>query len=151
MLLTSLQKSSKTMAIVVDEYGWVAWLVTIEDIMEEVFWAIKDETDKESEEFIKMWKNGLLVESDVLVEEVLEKFDLFLADIWFDEKEFNGETLSYIITHILDRFPKSQEVIKFKVNTEWKVWTLEMKILEVVDKVRIWKVEVKFEEEKNND
>jgi CBS domain containing-hemolysin-like protein len=148
MLLESLQKSYKTMAIVVDEYGWVAGLVTIEDIMEEVFWEIRDETDKESEEFIKMWENGLLVESDILIEDVLDKFSLTLTDIWLDEKELGSETLSYIITHVLDRFPKIKETLEFQVNTEAKVGILEVRILELIDETIIWKVEVRFLEKK---
>jgi CBS domain containing-hemolysin-like protein len=148
MLLESLQKSYKTMAIVVDEYGWVAGLVTIEDIMEQVFWEIRDETDKESEEFIKMWENGLLVESDVLIEDVLDKFGLTLTDTWLDENELRSETVSYVITHVLDRFPKIKETLKFQVNTETKAGTLEIRVLELIDETRIWKVEVRFVEKK---
>jgi hypothetical protein len=94
-----------------------------------------------------MWENGLLVESDVLVEDVLDEFDFTLIDVWLNEKDFDGETFSYVITHILDRFPKTWEVLKFQVKTEHKTWTLEAKVLEVVDKSKIWKVEVRFLEE----
>jgi CBS domain containing-hemolysin-like protein len=149
MLLESLQKSYKTMAMVVDEYGWVAGLVTIEDIIEQVFWEIRDETDKESEEFIKVGENGVLVESGVLIEDVLYEFDLALENIWLDEKEFDGETVSYIITHVLNRFPKAWETIGFDVKNSHK-WDgkLIMKVLDVVDDSKIWKVDVKFIENK---
>jgi CBS domain containing-hemolysin-like protein len=61
VLLESLQNAHKTMSIVVDEYGWVAGLVTIEDIIEQVFWDIRDETDQEAEEFIKVGKDYVRV------------------------------------------------------------------------------------------
>lgn len=145
MLLESLKKSYKTMAIVIDEYGWVAWLVTIEDVIEEVFGKIRDETDKESEEFIKVGENSALVESEVLIEDVLKEFDLDLEEIWLDEKDFDGETISYAITHILDRFPETWEIISFDVNSAIKwTWKLTMKVLDVYNDAKIWKVDVKF-------
>jgi len=53
----------------------------MEDIIEQVFGEIRDETDKESEEFVKNGKNSFIVQSDVLIEEVLYKFDLELGHI----------------------------------------------------------------------
>jgi CBS domain containing-hemolysin-like protein len=143
VLLESLQKAHKTMSIVVDEYGWVAGLVTIEDIIEQVFGDIRDETDKEAEEFIKVWEDYVRVESDVLIEDVLDEFNLKLEDIWLDNKEFDGETVSYIITHILDRFPKAWEIIDFDVKSNNETWKLSMTILDIND-VKIWKVDVKL-------
>jgi CBS domain containing-hemolysin-like protein len=147
MLLESLQQAHKTMSIVVDEYGWVAGLVTIEDIIEQVFWDIRDETDKEAEEFIKVWKDHVRVESDVLIEDVLDEFNLTLEDIWLDNKEFNWETVSYIITHILDRFPNTWEIIDFDVKVNELIWKLSMEILSV-ENAKIWKINVKFIQKK---
>ncbi len=48
-ILDIFRNSRKHMAIVVDEYGWVAGLITIEDILEEIVWEIRDETDKEED------------------------------------------------------------------------------------------------------
>jgi CBS domain containing-hemolysin-like protein len=150
MLLESLQKAHKTIAIVVDEYGWVAGLVTIEDIIEQVFWNIIDETDKEAEEFIKVWEDYVRVESEVLVEDVLDEFDLTLGDIWLDDKEFDWETISYVITHILDRFPNVWEIINFNVKTNEWIWNLSMEVLGV-ENAKIWKVNVKFKLEEKNE
>lgn len=119
-LFETLQWAHRTMSIIIDEYGWVSWLVTMEDIIEQVFGEIRDETDKESEEFIKNGKDSFIVESDVLIEEVLYKFDLELSDIWLDEREFDGETLSYVITHLLEWFPSNWEIIKFEIKNENK-------------------------------
>lgn len=143
-LLNTLQKSHKILSIVIDEYGWVAGLVTMEDIIEEVFWEIRDETDKEADEFIKVWKNIFVSQSDALIEDVLENFNLKLADIWLDEKEFDWENLSYVITNILEEFPNKNQIIELKVkkeDLEWKI--LSFKILEIND-AKIWKVEVKM-------
>jgi CBS domain containing-hemolysin-like protein len=60
-LLETFQKSHKIMAIIIDEYGWVSGLITMEDIIERVFWEIRDETDKEAEDFIETWKNTMIV------------------------------------------------------------------------------------------
>ncbi len=143
ILLKTFQSKRKHLAIVIDEYGWVAWLVTLEDVMEEIFWEIRDETDKEFDEIILVWKDNFIVESDVLIENILEKFNLYLWDIWLDEREFWWETLSYIITHILERFPKKSEIVDFKIkNNQTKYWILELKIIDIND-WKIGKVEVK--------
>ncbi len=148
-LMETFQKSHKIMAIVIDEYGGVAWLITMEDIIEEVFWEIRDETDKEADEFVEIWKNNLIVESNVLIEEVLEKFNLGFDDIWLDGKEFDWETISYVITHKLERFPNFWEIISFDIiswKDKWKV--LSMKILEV-ENAKIWKIDIRILDEEN--
>jgi CBS domain containing-hemolysin-like protein len=144
-LMETFQKAHKIMAIIIDEYGWVSWLITMEDIIEEVFWEIRDETDKEAEEFVKIWKDSLRVESDVLIEDVLEKFNLELENIWLDEKEFDWENLSYVITHKLERFPNTWEIISFDIlwDEENKVEkVLSLKVLSI-DNAKIGKVDIR--------
>ncbi len=143
-LFQTFQKAHKVMAIVIDEYGWVSWLITMEDVIEEVFWEIRDETDKEVDEIMEIWINSLVVESDVLIEDVLEKLGLTLDDIWLHEKEFDGETLSYVITHKLERFPDPWEVLSFDLKNleERKSNKVEFTIKHIKDH-KIGKVEVK--------
>ena len=80
-LLETFQRSHTHIAIIIDEYWWVAWLITLEDIIEEIFWEIRDETDKEVDKIKKVWVNTFIIESDVLIEDILDKFDLELDDI----------------------------------------------------------------------
>ena len=144
-LMETFQKAHKIMAIIIDEYGWVSGLITMEDIIEEVFWEIRDETDKEAEEFVKIWKDSIRVESDVLIEDVLEKFKLELPNIWLDEKEFDWETLSYIITHVLEWFPNKDEIVSFDILNEDKEVkdVLSCKVLSIENHT-IWKVDIRI-------
>jgi CBS domain containing-hemolysin-like protein len=142
-LLDSLQKAHKTLAVVMDEYGWVAGLATMEDIMEVVFWEIRDETDDETEEFVKVWDDYISVESESLFEDLLGEFDLTLEDVWLNSVEFDGETISYVITKILNWFPTKWEKLAFNVNKEDKKWVLNIEVVDVMD-AKIWKVNVKF-------
>lgn len=143
-LLETFQKYHKIMAIIIDEYGWVSWLITLEDIMEEVFWEIRDETDKESEDFVETWKNTLRVDSCVLIEDILDKFDLELENIWLDEREFGWETLSYLITHILEWFPTNGQIITFDIKVNKKVVKiLSCKILDIHN-AKIGKVDIRL-------
>jgi len=143
-VLKTFQNARKHLAIVMDEYGWVAGLITLEDIVEEIFWEIRDETDREVDEIRKIWNNWLIVESDVLFEEILEKLELEYTDIWLSEEEFSWETLSYMITEKLERFPNNWEKISFAIcNIEkHNCIKLEFKVLEIIDS-KMGNIEVK--------
>ena len=149
-LMETFQKAHKIMAVIIDEYGWVSGLITMEDIIEEVFWEIRDETDKEAEEFVKLWKNSLRVEADVLIEDILGKFNLELEEIWLDEREFGWENLSFIITHILEWFPLKDQIITFDItNDENKVVEiLSCKVLDIQN-AKIGKVDVRVIEKES--
>ena len=138
-----LQKSRKHIALVLDEHWWVEWIITLEDIIEEVFWDIKDETDRE-EIYIwhsKDWK--IFTRWDALIEDVLEELKISdIEKIWLWE-EFIWENLSYVITSVLERFPEAWEkvviewdmkklVIIVKQVNNWKIWSLE---IEKVNKI----------------
>ena len=146
-LLDIFQKTNKIFAIIMDPYGWVAWLTSLEDIIEQVFGEIRDESDREAEEFVKIpdWK--ILTNWLVLMQDLLDEFELELPNIWLDEKEFNWETVSYVITDVLEGFPKSWEEIEFEIisDEEEKIKKkLYIKVLEA-DESKIWKVEARIE------
>ncbi|MDD2486767.1 MAG: hemolysin family protein [Candidatus Gracilibacteria bacterium] len=107
-----LQKSRKHIALVLDEHGGVEGIITLEDIIEEVFGDIKDETDKE-EIYMKSLENGSIIAcGNTLIDDVIEELDINdLSEIGLDQ-EFAGENLSYIITSILERFPENDECIE---------------------------------------
>ncbi|MDP2091099.1 MAG: hemolysin family protein [Candidatus Gracilibacteria bacterium] len=143
-LLENFQNSNKIMSIVLDEYGGVAGLITIEDIVEEVFGEIRDETDKEVEDIKKTAKGTFMVEPDVMMQDLLDKFGLGLKDIGLDEKEFDGETISYIITHELERYPEKGETITFNFvsDSEDKHSKIDFIVTNIEDH-KIGKIEVK--------
>jgi CBS domain containing-hemolysin-like protein len=103
-LLSELQKAGRGMAIVVDEYGGTAGVVTIEDLLEEIFGDIEDEYDLEPEpdagaEEIEVL-SGLLHRHEV--EEV----------VGFEWPEGRYETLGGFLVSRLGRFPRVGEVIR---------------------------------------
>jgi len=123
------KKSHKHMAIVMDEYGGVDWLVTLEDIMEEVFWEIQDETDNEENKINKISNTLISTNWNIAFKDILDVFHIWVYDIEDSRaEEYLDENLNYIINDILDRFAKPWDNITF-----WKV--LEFNIKEVSDKV----------------
>lgn len=137
------KKRRKHIAIVIDEYGWVAWLVSLEDVVEEVFGEIQDETDKEIDPIRPESDWSYLFQSEVRVEEMLDKFDLEFEDVWLDEKDFDWETLSYFIISQLQRFPKKWEEISLQINKDWEesFGKLYLKVL-AVSKNIIWDIKI---------
>lgn len=146
-LLNIFQNTNKSFAIIMDQYGWVAWLVSLEDIVEQVFGEIRDESDKESEEFSKKEDWKIICDSLVLMQDLLDEFELDLESIWLDEKEFNGETVSYIITDILENFPTVWQEIEFVLASENKEDSTKKLILKVLEteEAKIWKIEARIE------
>jgi putative hemolysin len=113
-LLQEFRQSNVSVAIVIDEYGGTAGMVTIEDLIEEVVGDIQDEYDKSDEVIKKISDRTYVVSGNVELEELEEKYpEIKLHDE--DEDEF--ETLAgYIINHI-GRIPKVNEEIQIHGNT----------------------------------
>ena len=69
-LFSSLKKQKSHMAIVVDEFGGMSGLVTLENVLEELVGDIYDETDEEEEDVERLSENEYLVEADLHIDDV---------------------------------------------------------------------------------
>jgi magnesium and cobalt transporter len=85
VLLRDFRQNRNHMAIVIDEYGGVAGLVTIEDVLEEIVGEIEDETDLETDVFIrKLDASHFLVKALTPIDDFNEKFGVGFSDDEFD-------------------------------------------------------------------
>ena len=115
-LFQELRKDKKQIAIVLDEYGGTAGMVTMEDILEEIVGEIYDEYDKETDKFKKIDNNTFLFDASIALYDV-EKF----LDIDIDEDDV--DTLGGYLIKKLDRIPKDGE--KPIVETEKVTYKIE--------------------------
>ena len=115
-LFQELRKAKKQIAIVLDEYGGTAGMVTMEDILEEIVGEIYDEYDKETDKFKKIDNNTFLFDASIALYDV-EKF----LDIDIDEDDV--DTLGGYLIKKLDRIPKDGE--KPIVETEKVTYKIE--------------------------
>lgn len=90
-LLKELQKESTHVAIVIDEYGGTAGLVTLEDLIEEIVGEIVDEYDSASAEMVEIGDGSYRVSSRMSIDDLGELFDLDLDD---DEVDTVGGLLA---------------------------------------------------------
>jgi CBS domain containing-hemolysin-like protein len=79
-LLAELRRQKAHMAIVVDEYGSVAGLVTLEDLLEEIVGEIDDEFDPEDAPIVRLGPDRYRLEGSLPVEEFNERFERKLSD-----------------------------------------------------------------------
>jgi len=79
-LLEEFKKDRSHLAIVVDEYGAISGLVTIEDILEELVGEIEDEHDNEEEELIQISENEYIADGKLDIETFEDHFELDVGD-----------------------------------------------------------------------
>ena len=110
-LLKEFRASHNHMAIVVDEYGGVAGLLTIEDVLEEIVGEIDDEHDHEEADFIRTdgeldGRPRFAVRALTRIEDFNEFFECELDDEEYD-------TIGGLVMHELGRLPRRGERVEF--------------------------------------
>ncbi|MHC4592538.1 MAG: hemolysin family protein [Planctomycetota bacterium] len=137
-LLQQFQQEHVQIAVVLDEYGGVSGLVTVEDIMEEIVGEIQDEYDQEDLENRIRWRPGGGVEVDarVRIDEVNDLFGVHIPD---DE---DYDTMGGYVTAHLARVPEPEE--------EFRSHGLLVRILQS-DKRRVRRVLVRRDEAGRSD
>ena len=139
-LFADMKKESISMAIVLDEYGGTAGIVTLQDLIEEIVGDIIDSERDDSEEIQPLGENEYLVDGSTKLDDVNDALDTNFVN---DDIESIG---GYVIA-IIGRFPEKGEVI----NDDSAKFTIEQ-----TDKNRIVKMKItltpknEIEEEKEN-
>ena len=103
-LFEKFQKSRRHIALVFDEHDGTAGVVTMEDVLEEVFGDIKDENDKEEIYIRKISQTKIEALGMVLIDDILEEWNIHPDDINLPE-EYKSEALSYILMAEEESFP----------------------------------------------
>ncbi|HZJ27149.1 MAG TPA: hemolysin family protein [Acidimicrobiia bacterium] len=106
-LLREMQRDKFHMAIVVDEYGGVAGLVTLEDLLEEIVGEIVDETDVEAPHVEALAGGALRVAGRTSIDEVNEALGLELPDDEWD-------TVGGLVFNLLGKVPANGETVRFE-------------------------------------
>lgn len=113
-LLKTYQDTQRHLAIVVDEYGSVEGIVTLEDVLEEIVGDIRDESDLPVEDFLQRPDGTLMVRGNV----DMRKLSARLSIAWDPELEVS--TISGLVTEILERIPVAGDVV------EWNDYRIEV-------------------------
>ncbi len=107
-LLSEFRQSHQHIAIVVDEYGGVSGLATIEDVLEQIVGDIDDEHDPEEADYIQLGEDGqFTVLGLTRIEDFNEYFDVELSDEEYD-------TVAGLVMHELGRLPRRGEALEFE-------------------------------------
>ncbi|MEM7501651.1 MAG: hemolysin family protein [Pseudomonadota bacterium] len=107
-LLRTFQNSRRHLAIVVDEYGDVQGIATMEDVLEEIVGDILDESDRPARDIIERKDGSLFVQAAV----DLRKLSAKLAIAWEPEDEIS--TIGGLITETLERIPSVGDTITWR-------------------------------------
>lgn len=129
-LLYELKKTQNQMAILLDEYGGVVGLATLEDLLEEIVGEIDDESDEVENLYEKVDDHEYIIQGRMLIDEFNELFetDLHMSDV---------DTMAGYLITALGMIPDEGETLSFDVDNI----TL---ITEEMEGSRVLKIRVKF-------
>ncbi len=106
MLLRELQRRRMHMAIVINEYGGVEGIVTMEDIIEEIVGEIEDEYDFEDRP-VKVLKDGsMIIDASLPIRDLIDQHNLAI------EESEDYETLAGLVLSLLQKIPRGGEIVR---------------------------------------
>ena len=106
-LFVDLKRTKNHLAIIIDEYGGTLGLVTMEDILEEIFGEIQDEHDEEAPNFTKLTDHSWEVSGGVALDDFAEQFQL-------ETFEHDADTLAGWITDMTKEMPQIGQTVEYK-------------------------------------
>lgn len=128
-LMRIFMQQKKTLAVVVDEFGGTSGIISLEDIVEEIFGDIEDEHDNSNYTAVKLSDTEFIISARLEIDKVNDKFGLDLP-----ESE-DYMTVGGLILHEYQSFPKLNEVVHighwdFKIvkNTATKIELVRLKV-----------------------
>lgn len=104
-LLTSMIKNKRSIAVVLDEYGGTAGIVTLEDLIEEIFGEISDELDKEELHEKRVGENEFIFSARLEIKYLNREYDLELPE----SEEY--ETLGGFINFFNENIPRQGDIL----------------------------------------
>jgi CBS domain containing-hemolysin-like protein len=116
-LLEEFKKNKTEIAVVIDEFGGVAGIVTMEDILEEVFGSVQDEFDDEENDIKQVDENKYIVNGLYRIEDFSEYFELQ------QEEDEDVETIGGLMQKLLCRLAK--------INDEVMIENLKLRVVEL--------------------
>lgn len=137
-LLIEMRKSSISLAIVLDEYGATAGLITLEDLLEEIVGEIRDEYDTDEEDpIVQLNEREFIVLGSTNLDDLCEELDLNFTSEDYD-------TIGGYLIGLLDHLPEKNEIIITDDDVLLRVDQMDKNRIE---KIYIKKPEVKPSEE----
>ena len=128
-LMKTFLQEKKTLGVVIDEFGGTSGIVSLEDIVEEIFGEIEDEHDSQKYVAKKTAEGDYVLSARLEIDKVNEMFDLELPD------SEDYMTVGGLILHYYQSFPKLNEIVtigrfEFKIikNTMTKIELVKLKV-----------------------
>ena len=131
-LLTEFKTKKIHMAIVVDEYGGTSGIITLEDVIEEIFGELSDEFDEEDNLFSKLDENTYVFDSKINLQDFYRAINLKDTSS-FDQVSSEIETLGVLLIEKIKKIPRVGQII---YHDNYKF------IIEIVDNKRIKQVKL---------
>ena len=131
-LLTEFKTKKIHMAIVVDEYGGTSGIITLEDVIEEIFGELSDEFDEEDNLFSKLDENTYVFDSKINLQDFYRAINLKDTSS-FDQVSSEIETLGGLLIEKIKKIPRVGQII---YHDDFKF------IIEIVDNKRIKQVKL---------
>lgn len=109
-LLKELQNKNQQMAVVIDEYGLMAGVVTVEDLVEEIIGEIGEEDRRPPPDVVREAGGSMVLRGSVPVDKISELFDVQLEEA---AAHSNATTIAGLLNGVAGHVPRTSEVVEF--------------------------------------
>ena len=134
-LLKEFQEKKIHLAVIIEEYGGMVGIVTLEDVLEEIVGEIADESDDDEQDYVKIDERTFLFNGKTLLNDFFRILNLEESD--FEEVKGEADTLAGLILEMKGEIPQKGDSVKFMQLTL---------CVEAVDNKRIEQIKVTINE-----